>query len=346
MAKIHFIWWGPCPGDSFEPKDQAQGYANLAKVIATPVMVATTFTTHEVYFWCKADVSGAFTSLFAKYGGGTIRVTPITNIRSTGVANGDFKDAATWWDNCDENIVTLNACNAFSAIKDLLCLAILYAQGGIYLDTTTKINNTGKFSSVLGALPASPYVIGLPGEQDHQLLLQSGVAIIIGKDGKSGVTPADVPLIDVWCMNSPAKDAGILLMLLSYISRCNRMGLYPAGTSGNFRGINGKDEMGDYMRENLIGNLVIRSVYDGLLGETCGGDPRLLASHTWPATENKVTDPTTGKYVVASLGICKFHAGSWRDMSEEQRRRTVIDILKFYRAFINTAFPSFVIPTS
>ncbi|WP_282126780.1 glycosyltransferase [Marinifilum flexuosum] len=303
MAKVHFIWWGPCP--SVDDKDA------LSRCIGMPIEVAKACPSHKIIFWCQEAKAFAFNQAIE-------HVDPdakisVNGIESIKVIVGDLgsKDENKWIDDACENLVTLHLLKAYSAIKDLLSLIILYKEGGFYMDTTMMIKNPAALNLALASPPSTFKIVQIGGQVSHQVGIQTGVAIATGSDGRVEFMPR-VELIDVWTIYSPIKDMSTELMFKSYVSRCNRMGLFPGGTTGNFDQIVGKDEMsGDY-RNDLIGNLIIRSVYDGLIGVACGGDESLVPNFTWKAEKVTVSPDKNGAYALKDLGINKFHAGTWR----------------------------------
>jgi hypothetical protein len=308
LSNVHFIWWGPCPGD--EPA------ANLARCIGTPVAVANACPQHQIFFWCKASQLFAFAAAFAAHPD-----KPTMAVRGVDTLSEKFHDVAMlgdnakWFSDADENLVTLKACNAFSACKDLLSLFILYCEGGFYLDTTTSIANADTLNAALTNGFDGPRMVRIPGGTFHQLGLQTGRAITTGTDGRVDYV-SEAPLVDVWALFSAPLNDSLELMYKSYVSRCNRMGLFPGGTTNNFDGIIGIGELDQspgnlQYRNSLIGNLIIRSVYDGIIGVACNGDETQIENFTWAVT-GLPSGPGLPTFSVNELGINKTYAGSWR----------------------------------
>jgi hypothetical protein len=202
-----------------------------------------------------------------------------------------------------------------------LSLIILHAHGGYYLDTTTIVTpgiDEGTLNRNLNTTYSTPRVPLIGGETPHQILLQTGTSIVAGFDldpeERSGSSlMQNVALIDVWALYSPPRHVSLELMFISYVSRCNRMGLYPGGAEMNFSEISGDKVMSEPKkgRNDLIGNLVVRSVLDGLLVKCCEFDGRKLPNFCW-RTEGTGDESRLGKYKVPALGINKVYRNSWR----------------------------------
>ncbi|WP_346882201.1 glycosyltransferase [uncultured Algibacter sp.] len=304
MAKVHFIWWGPCPA--------TDDIASLSRCIGMPIEVANACRDHEIIFWCKPTAQFAFNEAIGdNLKGGMITIKGIHSIPLLAGEDLYTGDEKAWYDDAQENLQTLDALRAYSAIKDLLSLIILYKEGGFYMDTTMMIKNATALNKVLSETITVPKVVQIDGGVSHQVGLQTGISIASGTDGRVDYMPT-VPLIDVWTISSPIKNKSLELMFKSYVSRCNRMGLFPGGTTGNFYKIIGRDEMTGNYRNDLIGNLIIRSVYDGLIGVACDGDETRITNFTRRATKIPQDQQNNGQYALADLGVNKFHAGTWR----------------------------------
>ncbi|EPX61979.1 hypothetical protein D187_009882 [Cystobacter fuscus DSM 2262] len=319
MANIHFIWWGPVRGP---------------ECYATPNAIARySGLFHKLKFWCRAEDRQAFRQVLDT----RIEIIGINksflqlaqNQRGL-LAQKDFQDA-TWV------LHELNRHKAFSAVKDLLSLLVLYTQGGIYLDTTTRLSAMAERMKYMGQqnlnkgieqLGGEPRVVLLEDTIPHAPLLQTTQAILFGEDdsGKGSPKPIDVPLIDVWALYSPPGHAAFKTMLLSYVSRANRMGLNQTRTPANVFSKIGDEEVhgvdllqdreGRELRNKLIGNLIIRSVYDGLLVNCSNLDGEQLANYAWPTlplAQSDKQNPDEHSLFVPSLGIVKTYRNTWRN---------------------------------
>jgi hypothetical protein len=304
MATVHFIWWGPSRGDDSNK---------------TPSDVALAFrgTQHSVKFWCKAENREEFATQLV---GSTLPLT-VESCSSVPEIVGEALYATNrqLFDQAQLVLTSLDAAKAFSAIKDLISLVILYRHGGYYLDTTTfpDLEAHTRLADAVGHPPDSPRMVQLsdgPATR-HVPGLQTGRSIVSGKDPRAMVDEFFVPLVDVWAMYSPPQDPTILLAIQSYVSRANRVGLYPGGEPFNFGKTMASDVLKneDSGREELIGNLVIRAVYDGFLMVSCKGDPNKLSEFCWPTRklEDAVENPQQVR-ILPALGMRKIYKNSWR----------------------------------
>ena len=88
-------------------------------------------------------------------------------------------------------------------------------------------------------------------------------------------TLTDMPAIDVWTMWAPARLESVATMLASYLSRADRIGVNRAGFGTNVSKLGDiegadlgmlllKDPSYRMERNQLIGKLIVGSVYDGM----------------------------------------------------------------------------------
>jgi hypothetical protein len=290
--------------------------------VATPNQIKSDSPDNDVKFWAQ---EGLLTE-FGRHLDDGISLNNCSSIQEIvgGLYSGDNR---RWYDQAQDILNTLMRFNAYSAAKDLLSLTILHAFGGYYLDTTTFVTPGSSQSKRREAFSRDydePRIAGHPDTGvRHQLLLQSGPAIADGVDDEVEEVKI-VELVDVWAMYSPtAQNPAVELMLKSYVSRCNRVGLNQDNFPQNFAGISGTTILAEGLleiegdrrnkRNKLIGQLIIRSVYDGLLVESCGGDESKLEHFEWPVSSVSQTDEETfGNYALPDLLINKRHAGTWR----------------------------------
>jgi hypothetical protein len=307
MPKIHFIWWGPNRGDD---------------CTETPNDFARSFLSHEIVYWCKAEHQKSFEQDLSR----RIRTRACDSVRDI-LGEGPGEDP--FLKDIDDILYGLVEAKAFSALKDILSLIILWKHGGYYFDTTTRVassyvlhkyaHDAGvEAATLMNALKEPPSAVRLAllddGDTFHLPFLQTGRAIESGGDPRPALDGSKVPLVDVWAMYAPAGDTTIRLALDSYISRCNRMGLNRGGHPSNFDQLDGTQTMQGPYRDDLIGNLIIRAIYDALL-TLCDGDGDRIASYCWPAVSLSETDQSIengASKIVPSLGIAKRYTNSWR----------------------------------
>jgi hypothetical protein len=308
MANIHFIWSGPPKGEiSYET-------ANVVAEIAR---------SHTVYFWCQESYIEGFRAVLDR--SITVRSCSLMNDIVPGY---QAHANARWYTEAQGILQYLISAGAFAAAKDLLSLIILHTYGGYYFDTTTCIM-PDRGAAVLAALPNpdAPKVPRVPGETPHQVGLQTAISILSGYDLEADETadPDDavrqfitrVPLIDVWAMASPPNDNSFELMMMSYVSRCNRFGLNLSGFPVRLDRIRlstieimASPEAG---RNDLLGSLIVRSVLDGLIAIACNMDATQISNFYWTTIAISPEErERLGTFYVPELGINKHYRNTWR----------------------------------
>lgn len=302
----------------------------------TPNIAARVMRRNKIFFWCfeedREDFRGDLET--------QIKLFTVENLVK--LPNGKFrnKNGSKLMGELADVLAALKALGALSAVKDLVSLLVLYEFGGYYLDTTT---------SIVGALEIAAYsrqVKNFAARENHSLDkaydgprfpwirnkngdgwqrrpiggLQTGLAIVGGGLSYRTEMPGlllDVPVIDVWAAYAPVANPLIELMIVSYVSRANRLGLNSSKQPINFDQWDGIKEMSDRnpksIRNDIIGELVIGSVFDALL-EATAGDGRQIEPFTWDAFGGWQTGrfPPDGLVCVPELGIVKEYKNSWR----------------------------------
>lgn len=316
MTYLHYIWYGPVPADPSK--------------YATANNMALACPEQRVLFWCKREYLDGFRAVLDP----SIQVLPCDELDAlAGQALGG--DMPRWYAEALQVLGALNQARAWSACKDLVSLLVLYSYGGYYMDTTTLIIPSVKGPALNAGFEAtydSPRVPRLGDDTvRHQPFLQTGVAIVTGGDFRAGDDGMlNVPLIDVWAFYSPSHDECTSWMIMSYVSRCNRLGINDNGTPSNFDAISGLQELNDVGRDTLIGQLIIRSVYDGLieqayreLGEQGNNNPddeavgQQVTAYTWPTI--KLPSNAPANWELPALNIDKRYANSWRNQGNQQQ---------------------------
>jgi hypothetical protein len=332
VQPVHFVWWGPCS----------------LSAIATPNALAGSLKGVDLRFWCVDKYFAAFRLALRP----EIKVlTYNALIRGPLLPGGSLQAEA------HDALLCLHRFQAFSACKDLLSLILLWRFGGYYLDTSVEVAPPAVCAaySVKGGVtprrlqdalkkknshPRFPRITEAKGRLftapiiEHQPFLESSQALTTGLDTSAETQDLilKLPQLDVWAMYSPAGHTALEIAIKSYVSRCNRLGLNRSDSPLNFNRVKGSDILAmlpvqngtavsakrrkDY-RNELIGNLVCRSVYDGLV-VSYGEDPAQIQKYTWLALEyDDGTAPPPGEEkpkqdIVPELGIIKRYMGSWR----------------------------------
>jgi hypothetical protein len=191
-----------------------------------------------------------------------------------------------------------------SAVKDLLCLLVLYRYGGWYFDTTTAITEPKPADIVAKLRPVTePYSEEIAVENEVRFVkTRISRKLTLKLDDRSdnytmmlGNLSTDVPGVvelddvDTWGMYAPPRHPAILTMIDSYIERARNTGLDRYGLCDNAQSpktaqqqrnhryllqdissiIQGasdeeKLEIVRSERNRIIGNINIASVQEGL----------------------------------------------------------------------------------
>lgn len=322
MPTIHYIWWGPSV-DAFDPT-------------AVREVAHQTIGLSMIQVWCHKSTQPRMSELLSGFINIRVNGLPDHGILPSWIATKKMQE----WEsllNADlakstSNVIThLTQYKAYSAVKDLLMLVLLYVEGGYYLDTTTfmapkslviaaSIHGQAKtLEQALGALEfgidrARRYIPRFPrignlrqwdplASKDPRRLMTSGVTNDV-------VMVADV---DAWAAWSDRQSPYILHMLEDYVGMCVRLRLC-GSTSSSL--LSDKSE-----RNNLIGALIINAIQTGLV--SCARDKGLsnveLAGLMWTAArgDRDLLERLTAcgaDFYCENIGILKKHKGTWRQV--------------------------------
>lgn len=266
----------------------------------------------------------------------------------------------------DSILGTLGSYRLLSAAKDLLSLCIMYKYGGYYFDTTTivPVDQSDALCETLENTPPEirfPSTAGGAGSYSFYRHDSSAFATVFANTNKLQESGKFwTANLDVWALYTPPRHPGLAMMIDSYINRCVDLGLdsHPNNKVLDF-GANStinrgekwvwKDEWNgrtfhDFVtnvckpdvdkdpatsaRNNIIGNLIITSVQEGLNnylfeyqdkpipGEQGVKDEvsRYLWKTDYASSELKAKY-SPAKVQASIPEICnmpKAHSGSWR----------------------------------
>ncbi|MCW8470049.1 hypothetical protein OQJ19_05170 [Fluoribacter gormanii] len=322
--KFHYIWMGRVPSGKYEDAFK-NGPNALAQQLKDYVMDikknrdpnAPNPQDQEIIMWVPEAIIEGIKE--AGYLDPDITLKPIEDL---------YKDAKHLTqeerENLKKTVDLLGEHNAYSAQKDILEAAILEEYGGYYLDTTSIV------TSIEQLINNQPKDIWFPRITEEAQKYY---------DGKAYVLP------DVWAMYNPTPGEGTCkAMLNGYIQRCQFY--FPEHFEGVQLDIEklkdrsgydlkeddsygaGSELMSSEYRDDLIGQLVIFALYDGLQqtkGPLNNAIMRRLSSYA--------EDTSEGKHI-AKFGIDKFHKGTWRqeaiadnieDRKEERQTQVALD---------------------
>jgi len=309
MNRIHFIWWGPNKGGI---------------CVDTPNALCAIAPDFEINFWCPWPGAGFNDS-------GLGQLNPMIRRRTIGPDFALFAGglAAAVDGNAAEVLLKLHQYGANSAVKDLLSLLILEQEGGLYLDTTTALPaDATRFRQAVTQLRQDPKVVILAEEgQVHRPYVITKKSAVWGDDNLlEGFPDYEVPIIDVWAMYGPPGHALMKGAIGSYLKRAQRLGI----TTGQLGALltptaapeptAPPEEVADYwmrrpddrfVRNKIIGQLIIRSVYDGLFAISPtdhGAANAMTASYGWLSLET-----AAAARVLPDMGdLAKQYRNSWR----------------------------------
>lgn len=306
MAKVHLIWWGK--------------FRDYETCLQTANDVVLTCLQHKVELWVRREE----VAKFKRHAQPRLKINGILSFREIAQTRTDVLTQKFFTETIGV-LQRLDRHNAYAAVKDLMSMLIIYLHGGLCMDTTAKVLTTRELVRCRGlrmkhALSDLGNQVLIPKISDdtwqHQPFLQTAQAILFGRDREfSGHerTFVDVPAIDVWALYGPVGHPIFETMIDSYVSRANRVGLNRSGQGeslGKVGEFDGKD-LGVMLmhdpsfrgtRNDLIGNLVVRSVFDGICS---------APADSWGLWDTVAIEPNK-HYLVPQLGIGKVYKNSWR----------------------------------
>jgi len=173
------------------------GWRDWARVVRGPLRGPECYETpnaiadalglgHTLRFWCRAQDPAAFKSKLDL----RIKLVGVRSFLQLALSRSEVLEEA-YFKQAIGVIQRLDRHKAYSAVKDLMSLLILYLHGGLYLDTTTRLSpqaeriryggqrDLGAATALLGG---ALRVVLLDGLQRHAPLLQTAQAILFGND--------------------------------------------------------------------------------------------------------------------------------------------------------------------
>jgi hypothetical protein len=340
MSNVHFIWWGPNGGDhcTKTPNDVARASGKSGNVV----------------FWCKKEHAESFRakldpSVEIRHCDTVRDVDPkLADGPDALWAQGTDEALAGLHEqkafSAIKDVLSLVVLKAHGGYY-------FDTTTQVADEALSEKYKARSLAEALAETPDAPRVALIAREgQAHYPGIQTRQAILFGRDGE-GPEPIGVPLVDVWAMYSPKDHPAMDLMWKSYISRYNRLTppepeaqassslhaelasdvastsqLPHADSSQSSQACPMKslDEMTvndmlndrgpEGLRNLLIGNLVMRSVYDGLLASCAKFDGDAVVDYSWPTEklDKEDTDRTRASLIVPGLGIAKEYKNSWR----------------------------------
>ena len=318
MATIHLIWWG--------------GFRDYDSCLKTANDISLSCTSHTVNLWVRASEVTSFQKANVN---SAVNLTGLDSFEKIAGSRTDvLQDDYFKW--AVEVLQVLDKYNCYAAVKDLMNLLILYLHGGLCIDTTARLLSSGlidkhqgsSLNDALGKLGSDPKLPKISNDVwVHQPGVMTPIAILTGIDRQSGLEYEEltvkVPAIDVWMMYAPAAGLpAFKLMIESYLSRADRLGVNlsedGSSLSPQFKDIgallmrnvkqNPYNEKDRLARNELIGSLVVHSVYDGICSNY--ESDKFFKDFLWDTV--KISDKK--HYLVPSMGIEKIYANSWRSL--------------------------------
>jgi len=226
------------------------------------------------------------------------------------------------------NNVFMSLCryNALAAAKDLLSLLVLYRDGGFYFDTTTLVANQDitRFRNLPNYVGFK--IIARPSFSSYRTNSFTDRSTVATFDsGRSGSRESRG--VDVWGIFAPARHRVIEKAITSYISRAAAFGLdaYPArnivplanstSVGGDFSGRSTHQFMiaeSNAIRNRILGTLIISAIQEGIQDDTSADHARYWEIADFHSENPPPTGAEGAVCRVEDIGICKQHAGFWR----------------------------------
>lgn len=284
MHRIHFIWWG----DPAAHQDIHRRKKHMDAAFTGPNKLAMpTGSNLEVHYWFQAKHSATFNRYLRP---GIIRrpirsFDPLTACESDKPAVRAFRsEQAEKAKALPKVLESLHFYGAYSAMKDLTQLFVLYLEGGFYFDTTIFVPELRRFFDALEQETLFPlFVLNNPSAGPNHLFQQMEYIHVPYRINP----PAQrVPAVEYWAMAARPKDAVLFSGMEQYIARWRHIarGKNEEGAWRILPEEQGNYCKGDKLKGHVVGRLVDWSVKDGLIrvfGEDYGGMEQHCRQH-WP----------------------------------------------------------------
>lgn len=284
MSGIHFIWWGdPAAHEGLQKRKK---YMDAA-FSGVNRLAGLNHGNWKINYWFQAEHAETFNRHLAP---GIIRramagFSPLAacdpeSPEALGF-RAEYPDMAG---NLPKVLESLRFYKAYSAMKDLTQLFVLYLEGGFYFDTTIFVPEARRFFDALEQETRFPmFVLNNPSAGPNHLFQQMEYIHVPYR-----ITPPAqrVPAVEYWAMAAQAKDAVLFSSIEKYIARWMFIAR-GKGAGGALRIM--PDEQGDYcngdkLKDHVVGRLVDWSVKDGLI-QVFGADYESMEQHCrqhWP----------------------------------------------------------------
>ncbi|RKG93255.1 hypothetical protein [Corallococcus terminator] len=292
--RLHYIWWGPVPQSGLE------GITAMATHVGKAV---------AIHFWCKAEHATAFAEALPQ-----IKVCGLdAGMNHALLPHNGFELLAPV-------VEWLTSKRAFSAVKDVLMLYLLYQIGGHYLDTTTAPMSEMVRSKYKGVRFDTASVVTPMHEFTSATLGIKFAGIGMGRDFYVGSNPWSsdtvpsrkvlmTPSVDFWAAWAKQGNAIARASLEAYLEYATELKL------------KAPDKLDTNKRDAVIGDLITLSVQKGMLKEVLEGRKQgqevydLLLAEIWPvsALDKRDFETLKANFTLPQLGVMKWHKGTWRN---------------------------------
>lgn len=284
MHHIHFIWWG----DPAAHQDIHRRKKHMdAAFTGVNKLAGLNYGNWKINYWFQSEHSEAFDKHLSP---GIIR-RPIRGFDPLTACEADKPEARAFRNEqadmagaLPKVLESLNFYGAYSAMKDLTQLFVLYLEGGFYFDTTIFVPEARKFFDALEREALFPLlVLNNPSAGPNHLFQQMEYIHVPSRI----IPPAQrVPAVEYWAMAARPKDAVLFSGMEQYIARWRHIAR-GKNAEGALRIMT--EEQGDYckgdkLKDHIVARLVDWSVKDGLVrvfGEDYDGMERHCRQH-WP----------------------------------------------------------------
>ncbi|MCB0584717.1 MAG: hypothetical protein KDD06_05245 [Phaeodactylibacter sp.] len=341
VDKLHFIWWGD-PAAYEEPQKRKK-YLDAA-FSGVNRLAGLNYGNWKINYWFQAEHSETFNKHLSR---GIVR-RPIARFDPLSACDATSPEVMAFLSNQPDMaarlsrvLESLHFYKAFSAMKDLTQLFVLYLEGGFFFDTTIFVPEVRKFFAALEQESVFPmFVLNNPSAGlNHPF---HGITYIFFP-GKLDPPTRRVPAVEYWAMAARAQDEIILAGMEEYITRW--MFIASGSGAGEEKRIIPEERnkycAGDRLKDHVVGRLIDWSVKDGLVrafGEDYESMERLCRQH-WPTDQiNEVVRLINNEeqYLAGQIRALLLPEGQRIDMGELEE--VIEDDPNGYKALLAACF--------
>ncbi len=265
MDKLHFSWWG----NPVAPEDinRRKKYMDAA-FSGVNRLAGLNHGNWKLNYWFQAE----HFDIFDQHLSPNVIRRPITNFGPLSACVPDSPEVREFQEGHPDMaaalpkvLESLHFYKAYSAMKDLAELFVLYLEGGFFFDTTIFVPEARKFFEALEQETRFPvFVLKNPSAGlNHPF---HGIAHI-HYPGRLDPPTHRVPAVEYWAMAAGAKDGVLFSSIGEYINRW--MFIAREQSAGGLLRITEEERNkycdGNKLKDHVVGRLIDWSVKDGLV---------------------------------------------------------------------------------